>query len=559
MNGISLKITALILLTLSGSSVFAQCTGWANGGTNSYAWNITLDNEDNSYTAGNYQGPALIGNLSLADTGIFVIKYDSLGQLIWTKNFPCKDYGVFAPIHFSNNRIYLGFGFYDSVTLGNYTLTGNSTFPSIAVACLDPDGQVMWARTFACTNASFLYALWNNSSGRVLISGRYKGSLTMDGVTLEGPPVSGYCVYLTELDQQTGDVMWAKSSAIQPLISFERGYIIRTDAANDILLGGYYKHKITFDNLTLDNSSNGSYTYVPYIAKFDSSGNAVWLKGGTGPVGYANVYALETDAENNVYFSTIFDSTATIFGVPLDSHDGNIVIGKCSKSGDLLWLTQVGSHIPDTTSVCVSLHLNNDNTLTAFGWGYYQLIFDNDTLNSAGASDIFVCSLDTHGNYLSSYITGYINSESFYDAAFDENDHAYISGVYSGDTATLGSFGLHNNAVIDSFYLGNSFVWKNCPPGLSNNMITHDREVAFSVFPNPFKEHISINFSLINQSVLSLQVFNLLGQEVKTILENEKEAAGEHQFSFATNGEGIYFVNLKVDGKVFLQKIVQVR
>ncbi len=70
----------------------------------------------------------------------------------------------------------------------------------------------------------------------------------------------------------------------------------------------------------------GSYTYVPYIAKFDSSGNAVWLKGGTGPAGYANVYALETDAENNVYFSTIFDSTATIFGVPLDSHDGNIVM-----------------------------------------------------------------------------------------------------------------------------------------------------------------------------------------------------------------------------------------
>lgn len=89
--------------------------------------------------------------------------------------------------------------------------------------------------------------------------------------------------------------------------------------------------------------------------------------------------------------------------------------------------------------------------------------------------------------------------------------------------------------------------------------MTHDREVAFSVFPNPFKKHISINFSLKNQSVVSLQVFNLLGQEVKTILENEKEAAGEHQFSFATNGEGIYFVNLKVDGKVFLQKIVLVR
>ncbi len=102
-----------------------------------------------------------------------------------------------------------------------------------------------------------LYALWNNSSGKVLISGRYKGSLTMDGVTLEGPPVSGYCVYLTELDQQTGEVVWAKSSAIQPITSFERGYIIRTDAANDILLGGYYTYQITFDNQTLDNSING--------------------------------------------------------------------------------------------------------------------------------------------------------------------------------------------------------------------------------------------------------------------------------------------------------------
>jgi hypothetical protein len=41
MKAISLKTIALILLTLSSFPVYSQCTGWAEGGTNSNAWNVT--------------------------------------------------------------------------------------------------------------------------------------------------------------------------------------------------------------------------------------------------------------------------------------------------------------------------------------------------------------------------------------------------------------------------------------------------------------------------------------------------------------------------------------
>ncbi len=68
-------------------------------------------------------------------------------------------------------------------------------------------------------------------------------------------------------------------------------------------------------------------------------------------------------------------------------------------------------------------------------------------------------------------------------------------------------------------------------------------------FPNPFNPSTKINFSLAADSKVSLKVFNVLGQEVSTLL-NGNLAAGNHEINFNAAGmnTGVYFYKLEAAG-----------
>jgi len=74
-------------------------------------------------------------------------------------------------------------------------------------------------------------------------------------------------------------------------------------------------------------------------------------------------------------------------------------------------------------------------------------------------------------------------------------------------------------------------------------------------YPNPFNPTTTISFSIPNESIVELSIFNLKGQKIKTLV-NKKLDIGEH--SLLWNGvdeseesvsSGVYFYKLAVDGK----------
>jgi flagellar hook assembly protein FlgD len=60
-------------------------------------------------------------------------------------------------------------------------------------------------------------------------------------------------------------------------------------------------------------------------------------------------------------------------------------------------------------------------------------------------------------------------------------------------------------------------------------------------YPNPFNPTTTICYQLTNDSKVNLKVYNLLGQEVATLLDGEKQA-GYHQevFNAARCASGMY-------------------
>ena len=78
-------------------------------------------------------------------------------------------------------------------------------------------------------------------------------------------------------------------------------------------------------------------------------------------------------------------------------------------------------------------------------------------------------------------------------------------------------------------------------------------------YPNPFNPSTVIEFHLPSEGFVTLKVFDVLGREVKTLL-NEYRAQGRHTVTFDAKNlaGGVYFYQLKTKNRVLTKKMILV-
>lgn len=69
--------------------------------------------------------------------------------------------------------------------------------------------------------------------------------------------------------------------------------------------------------------------------------------------------------------------------------------------------------------------------------------------------------------------------------------------------------------------------------------------MLYQNYPNPFNPSTTISFSIPKHEHVTLKVFNILGREVTTLVNDELNP-GEHSISFSAKdlASGIYFYRL---------------
>ena len=79
-------------------------------------------------------------------------------------------------------------------------------------------------------------------------------------------------------------------------------------------------------------------------------------------------------------------------------------------------------------------------------------------------------------------------------------------------------------------------------------------------YPNPFNPVTNINFQLITSNFVTLKVFNALGEEVSTLI-NEEKPAGKYIIEFKGDDlpSGIYFYQLTAGSLVQTKKMILLR
>ena len=76
-------------------------------------------------------------------------------------------------------------------------------------------------------------------------------------------------------------------------------------------------------------------------------------------------------------------------------------------------------------------------------------------------------------------------------------------------------------------------------------------------YPNPFNPTTVISYQLPVNSFVILKVYNVLGNEVATLV-SERESAGKYEVNFDASklGSGVYYYTLRADNFVQTRKMI---
>jgi len=170
---------------------------------------------------------------------------------------------------------------------------------------------------------------------------------------------------------------------------------------------------------------------------------------------------------------------------------------------------------------------------------------------------------DTSGIFLSNFITGLGSAEG---VDFFSNGNILIG---NGATSSVKMFDSNGNYIEDFIPSGSGGLMKpNAVVIRETATLSVDDNENISLknfqleqnYPNPFNPSTIIRYQLPITSNVTIKVFNILGKEITTLV-NDELAAGEHEVEFDATGlpSGIYFYQLKSNDFLETKKMIYLK
>ncbi len=93
--------------------------------------------------------------------------------------------------------------------------------------------------------------------------------------------------------------------------------------------------------------------------------------------------------------------------------------------------------------------------------------------------------------------------------------------------------------------------------GIEQSVIVSVEDGLFQNFPNPFNPSTNISYSIKEQSKVELIVYDILGREVKVLVDkNQNPGIYKVNFNADDLSSGIYFYRLKIGNKIMIKKMI---
>lgn len=196
---------------------------------------------------------------------------------------------------------------------------------------------------------------------------------------------------------------------------WDEGTSIKTDNNNNVYITGVFIGTVDFDpgagvfNLTSIGEKDA------FICKLDAAGNFLWAKQYGGSAYVDDKTALAIDVAGNLYITgsflgiADFDPGPGTFNLTSIGSDRDIFVQKLDADGNFMWVKQMGApYVPLSPTPAHSSAIAADAGGNIYITGYFDGTVDFDphpvaTFNMTthrNTSDIFICKLDTDGNFI---------------------------------------------------------------------------------------------------------------------------------------------------------------
>jgi len=333
----------------SGNVLWTKRVG---GNLNEESFSVCTDYNGNIYVGGAFLSDSIVlGNTTLHHGGvgadIFIVKYDTVGNLIWAIKPIGADYESSPHVTCDANGDLLICGSYLSptLTLDTIVLTNTNQQSDCFIAKFNSSGNVLWAISGSGTGGESCDYIATDINGNVIIGGTYFSPVfDFGGITLTNMDAPNLYVFVMKFDNN-GNGLWGRKGSendvIGPLVLT---YGVATDTSGNVYItGNFGSSTLTFDSVTIVNSWNGSDIF---IVKYNASGSVVWAKS-PGEDGLVDIgSALVTDPSGNLYLTGSFDGDSIIFdGIALMNTAGgnfDFFLVKYDPAGNVVWTEKIG-------------------------------------------------------------------------------------------------------------------------------------------------------------------------------------------------------------------------
>jgi hypothetical protein len=126
----------------------------------------------------------------------------------------------------------------------------------------------------------------------------------------------------------------------------------------------------------------------------------------------------------------------------------------------------------------------------------------------------------------------------------------------------------HGPAIFSSPIIGWSAGLNDSVYKWDSGLLTSVKEINFIAesynleqnYPNPFNPSTTINFSVPSSEFVTLKVFDVIGNELATLV-NEEKSTGSYEVKFDAKGlsSGIYFYKLTAGNFIETKKMILIR
>lgn len=468
-------------------------------------------------------------------TDIFITKLDAKGNLLWSKNVGsyANDIGYSITLDQSGN-VYATGSFQGSTDFGSSISLNAAGSEDIFIVKYDSLGNLKWVKAMGGYNSDYGRSIAADNFGALYITGKYQGNADFDpssafvSLYSAGGSEDGF---IAKLDNN-GNYKWVKSIGAT---GYDVGTAISVDLSGNVIATGLFNNSVNFDPLAGSQILKSEGLLDVYIAKYDSLGQYQWAKS-FGGIDNDFSRGICTDDKGNVfttgYFSGIAKYEPMSIGKSMSSSGGNdVFIVKLDKGGNLAWVNQLGGTMSDYV-YAVSV----DASGAVYTTGSFQGTADFDpsanslNLVSKGGSDIFISKLDQNGNAVwAKSIGGISDDNGTAIAVLNNGKDVYTAGDYRNTVDFDPDAPIVNLSAVGS---ADVFIHKLSMPtsAISPNFM----DAAISVYPNPTNGIVNLNFASFEMNQYLLSVFDIKGTQIlnqpisnkETTIDLSNQAAG---------------------------------